>query len=73
MDLQTAMDIEQQLLAVPEPTPITITHKLDPELLEATTRCCFLKGGAAQGAGGFADLHQENEAFRTFCGVHAMA
>ena len=73
VDLQTAMDIEQQLLAVPELTLITITHKLDPELLGSYDQVLFLKGGTAQGAGGYADLQQENEAFRTFCGVHAMA
>lgn len=68
VDLQTALDIEQRLLKLPELTLITITHKLDPELLGRYDQVLFLQSGRAEGGGSFDRLYGENQAFRAFCG-----
>lgn len=73
VDLQTAVDIERRLLELPELTLITITHKLDAELLGRYGQVLFLQDGRAVGGGSFERLYKGSPAFRAFCGSPAAA
>lgn len=66
VDMQTAYDIESQLLKISELTVITITHSLNPELLENYDQVIFMENGAILETGSYANLIERNGAFCDF-------
>lgn len=66
VDMQTAYDIESQLLKISELTVITITHSLNPELLENYDQVIFMENGAISETGPYAKLMENKGAFSDF-------
>ena len=66
VDMQTAYDIESQLLKISELTVITITHSLNQELLENYDQVIFMENGAITEAGSYAKLMENKGAFYDF-------
>lgn len=66
VDMQTAYDIESQLLKISELTVITITHSLNPELLENYDQVIFMKNGTISETGSFGKLMENKGAFFDF-------
>lgn len=66
IDMQTAYDIESQLLKVKELTVITITHSLNPELLENYDQIIFMENGTIQEADSFSHLMEVKGRFYDF-------
>jgi len=69
LDMQTAYDIESGLLKEDNLTLITITHALNPELLQAYDRIHFMKDGVIAETGTYAELMQRNGMFATYSRV----
>jgi len=69
LDMQTAYDIESRLLKEDDLTLITITHALNPELLQAYDRIIFMKDGAIAETGTYAELMQKNGMFAAYSSV----
>ncbi|MCL2828281.1 MAG: ABC transporter ATP-binding protein/permease [Oscillospiraceae bacterium] len=69
LDLQTAYDIESRLLKEDALTLVTITHALNPELLQAYDRIIFMKDGAIAETGTYTELMQKNGMFATYSNV----
>lgn len=66
VDMQTAYDIESQLLKIKELTVITITHSLNSELLERYDQVIFMENGTISEAGSYAELMENEGAFCDF-------
>ena len=66
VDMQTAYDIESQLLKISELTVITITHSLNSDLLENYDQVIFMKNGTISQAGSYAELMEYKGAFYDF-------
>lgn len=66
VDMQTAYDIESQLLKICGLTVITITHSLNPELLENYDEILFMEDGTIAEAGDFNKLMENKGAFFNF-------
>lgn len=66
VDMQTAYDIESQLLKIKELTVITITHSLNSELLERYDQVIFMENGTISEAGSYAELMENKGAFCDF-------
>lgn len=66
IDMQTAYDIESRLLAAPDVTVITITHKMSSELLGKYDEVIFLEQGRVEEQGPLEDLLAGNGSFRGF-------
>jgi len=69
LDMQTAYDIENRLLKEEDLTLITITHALNPELLQAYDCIIFMKSGEIAETGTYAELMQKNGMFATYSSV----
>jgi len=69
IDMQTAYDIESRLLAMDELTLITITHALNPELLQAYDQIIFMEHGKISETGTYAELMQNNGTFAQYCNI----
>ena len=69
LDLQTAYDIESRLLKEDELTLITITHALNPELLQAYDCVIFMRDGTIAEMGTYPELIQKNGMFATYSSV----
>ncbi len=66
VDMQTAYDIESQLLKISDLTVITITHSLNPELLENYDQVIYMENGTITESGSFIKLIQNKGAFFDF-------
>lgn len=66
VDMQTAYDIENQLLKINDLTLITITHSLNPDLLTAYNRIVFMDDGTILEADSFENLLHTKDAFYDF-------
>lgn len=66
VDMQTAYDIESQLLNIRELTVITITHSLNAELLKRYDQIIFMEHGTISEAGSYAELIENESAFCDF-------
>ena len=69
IDMQTAYDIESRLLAMDDLTLITITHALNPELLQGYDEIIFMENGAIAEVGAYAQLMEKGGAFAGYCRV----
>lgn len=66
VDMQTAYDIESQLLQINGLTVITITHSLSPELLSAYDQIIFMENGMIMETDTFDNLLASKGAFYDF-------
>lgn len=66
VDMQTAYDIENQLLKINDLTLITITHSLNAELLTGYDGIIFMEDGKILEANSFENLLQSKKAFYDF-------
>lgn len=66
VDMQTAYDIENQLLNLSGLTLITITHSLNPELLENYDQIIYMKDGTILETGSYTKLLENEGAFYDF-------
>lgn len=66
MDMQTAHDIEQRLLKVRDLTLITITHKLDEELLRQYDCVLYMDNGRIKGMDHYDQLLKSSKEFAEF-------
>lgn len=69
LDMQTAYDIESRLLKEDALTLITITHALNPELLQSYDKILFMKDGAIAESGAYAELMQKDGMFAAYSKV----
>ena len=69
IDMQTAYDIENRLLAMQDLTLITITHALNPELLEGYDQIIFMENGTIIEMGEYTQLMKSGGAFARYCSV----
>ncbi|MCL2367953.1 MAG: ABC transporter ATP-binding protein/permease [Oscillospiraceae bacterium] len=69
LDMQTAYDIESRLLGMDDLTLITITHSLNPELLQAYDSIIFLVEGKVAEMGSYAVLMEGGGAFADYCAM----
>ena len=69
LDKQTAYDIKTRLLNEKDLTLITITHALDPEILQAYDSIIFMEDGKIAEMGSYAELMQKNGLFATYSSV----
>lgn len=69
VDMQTAYDIESQLLKIEGLTVITITHALNPEILSAYDRIVFMEDGRIMEMDSFQNLVEKKGAFADFYSV----
>ena len=69
LDLQTAYDIESRLLKEADLTLITITHALNPELLQAYDCIIFMEKGVIAETGTYAELMQKNGTFAAYSNI----
>jgi ABC-type bacteriocin/lantibiotic exporter with double-glycine peptidase domain len=67
IDLQTSNDIEQNLLNKKELTLITITHKLNEELLEVYDQIIYMEKGRIVERGNYKELFSAKNGFYNFC------
>lgn len=67
VDMQTAYDIENQLLKMNDLTLITITHSLNPELLTGYDSIVFMEDGIILESDSFTNLIEHKDAFYKFC------
>jgi len=66
LDMHTAYDIESRLLKEDELTLITITHALNPELLQNYDGIVFMENGKIAETGTYAELMQKNGLFAAY-------
>lgn len=66
VDMQTAYDIEHQLLKISDLTLITITHSLNPELLSSYDKIVFMEDGTVLESDSFENLIAKKSAFYDF-------
>ncbi|MEK5645346.1 ABC transporter permease [Paenibacillus rhizosphaerae] len=66
VDMQTAYEIENRLLALSDLTLITITHNLNPDLLGSYDQVIYMNEGRIAGVGSLEELLEQNEGFRRF-------
>lgn len=66
VDMQTAYDIESQLLKINDLTVITITHSLNPELLHDYDQIIFMENGNILETDRFENLMKANGEFYYF-------
>lgn len=66
VDMQTAYDIENQLLQIRDLTVITITHSLNPKLLENYDQIIFMESGRISETGSFGILLETKGGFYDF-------
>lgn len=69
VDMQTAYDIESQLLKIDDLTVITITHSLNPELLRDYDAILFMEEGRIVEVGSFVNLMEAKGAFTEFAEI----
>ena len=69
LDMQTAYDIESRLLKEDDLTLITITHALNPELLERYDQIIFMEQGTIAEMGKYVELMQRGGVFAAYCSV----
>jgi ABC-type multidrug transport system fused ATPase/permease subunit len=66
IDKQTARDIESRLLFREDLTLLTITHSLDPDLLNRYDEIIYMKDGTIIESGSFADLMESQGKFSQY-------
>lgn len=66
VDMQTAYDIESQLLKINDLTVITITHSLNPELLTGYDQIIFMEDGKIMETDSFQNLIENKGKFYDF-------
>lgn len=66
VDMQTAYDIENQLLKINDLTVITVTHALNPELLNKYDQIIFMENGVIAEADTFKNLVDNKKSFYDF-------
>lgn len=64
--MQTAYDIESQLQKIAELTVVTITHSLNPELLNGYNQIIFMENGTILETDTFANLMSAKGPFYDF-------
>lgn len=69
VDKRTAFDVENRLLNLSNLTLITITHNLDPQILQKYDKLLFLENGQISGFASFTNLFDSNERFRSFINI----
>ncbi|MGE8037696.1 ABC transporter ATP-binding protein [Lysinibacillus sp. NPDC093692] len=69
LDMQTAYQVEKDLLDIPEQTLITITHKLDQNLLSQYDSIIFMEDGKVVDAGSFNKIYQPTSRFYQFMNI----
>ncbi|MCL2843568.1 MAG: ABC transporter ATP-binding protein/permease [Oscillospiraceae bacterium] len=69
LDMQTAYDIESRLLKEGDLTLITITHALNPDLLQSYDGIIFMESGKVIETGTYAELMQQNGAFAAYSNI----
>jgi ABC-type multidrug transport system fused ATPase/permease subunit len=67
IDLQTSNDIEQNLLHNEDLTLITITHKLNEELLGGYDQIIYMEKGQIKEKGNYSELYLAKSGFYNFC------
>ena len=67
LDQQTARDIEQNLLNNKALTLITVTHKLNEELLGLYDQIIYMEKGHIVEAGSYSELYSAKKGFYHFC------
>nr|WP_253199732.1 ABC transporter ATP-binding protein [Clostridium gasigenes] len=71
VDMQTAYDIESNLLKINDLTIITITHKMSEELLDLYDEIIFMENGQIVEIGNFEDLLNKKKKFYNFYKIEA--
>ena len=66
VDMQTAYDIESNLLAIEDLTLFTITHNLSPDLLGRYDQIIYMEDGAVAAMGNLTELLSKHAGFRDF-------
>jgi ABC-type multidrug transport system fused ATPase/permease subunit len=67
IDLQTSNEIERKLLQDRELTLITITHKMNKELLTLYDRIIYMEQGSIVEMGSYEELYSLEKGFYHFC------
>lgn len=67
IDLQTSNDIEQRLLMTADLTLLTITHKLNRQILELYDEIIFMEHGKIADIGTYQELYDAKGGFYEFC------
>lgn len=67
LDQQTANDIERNLLSKKDLTIITVTHKLDEELLGKYDQIIYMENGNVVECGSYTELYGAKKSFYQFC------
>ena len=67
IDLQTSNDIEQNLIGNKDLTLITITHKLNEELLSLYDKIIYMSQGRIIEEGSYTELYAAKRGFYNFC------
>jgi ABC-type multidrug transport system fused ATPase/permease subunit len=67
--MQTAYDIESRLLKEKNLTLITITHALNPELLQVYDCILFMKNGTIAEKGTYTELMRKNGLFAAYSSI----
>lgn len=67
IDQQTANDIERNLLNEKDLTIITVTHKLDEELLRRYDQIFYMEMGNVVECGSYTELYDAKRSFYQFC------
>ena len=73
LDLQTAYDIESRLLKENDLTLITITHALNPDLLEGYDNILFMENGTIVEAGSYQELMEKEGVFAAYSKITKQA
>ncbi|MBU3103425.1 ABC transporter ATP-binding protein [Clostridium gasigenes] len=71
VDMQTAYNIESNLLKINDLTLITITHKMSEELLDLYDEIIFMENGQIVEIGNFEDLLNKKKKFYNFYTIEA--
>ena len=69
IDMQTAYDIENRLLAMKNLTLITITHNIKKELLQLYDNVIYMENGTIQGNDSFNKLIKTSQEFSKYIEV----
>lgn len=69
VDKKTAFDIESRLLNISDLMLITITHNLDPQILQKYDKVLFLDNGQIAGFDTFTNLLNSNKKFQSFINI----
>lgn len=69
VDKKTAFDIENRLLNIPDLTLITVTHNLDPNILQRYDEILFFENSKVLEMGTYENLLKRSELFQQFVNI----